>query len=283
MSLINNKKSLFIAIVLGALVFVIVGCLVLQVNPSQAPVQSVHQYVIAKTDIKKGDTVKEENVEIKDLGVNIDGTYKATGEIIGRVADKDIVAGRPIMKAFIKEIVVKEQPKEGELPKEGFRAVPMLVRKSSMPPYITTGALFDLFTKENSMKIENLKILNILDPSKDQTNKMLVLEIKNSDVATFINYQVETKGFIFLQKNPNEYGNYKFYNLAGTTPAKTKTYYSSNREVALPPINKLEEENIQPISNLVKNNDLSEPVSNKNRKAVEVIVGNNKTTMEFED
>ena len=70
-----------------------------------------------------------------------------------------------------------------------------------MPPYISLNDRFDLATKDNLMIIENLKILNILDPTKDESNKMLILEIKSEDVPTFIKYQVSTKGFIFLQKN----------------------------------------------------------------------------------
>ena len=42
---------------------------------------------------------------------------------------------------------------------------------------------------------------------------MLILEIKSEDVPTFIKYQVSTKGFIFLQKNKSDVGEYKVFDI----------------------------------------------------------------------
>lgn len=269
MSLINNKKSLVAAIATGVVVFVAFGWMTLRTPTKQIDTTPIvkNQYVTAKVDIKKGDTIKEEHIEIKEYPINIDGTYKATGELLGRDAQADIAAGKPILKKFIKEIIVKDGVPKGIEPAQGYRAIPLLVKKSQLPPYISTEAKFDLFTKENSMKIENLKLLNVLNPTKDESNKMLILEVKTSDVSAFIKYQLETKGFIFLQKNPEEYGEYNFVDIQ-----KEKLLAEQNAlvkiEPELPPIDKL------PLIGV-------DDETYSSIKEVEVVVGKEKTKVEF--
>lgn len=283
MSLMNNRKSLIAATVASAMVFVIVGSLILKTPPKE--IQSnlpKYQYVISKTDIKKGDVIKEEDIEMKDFGINIEGTYKATGELIGRNAKTDIASGKPIIKNFIEEIKIKQE-KIGIEPQEGYRAIPVLIRKSAMPPYLSTETRFDLFTRENSMKIENLKILNVLDPTRDESNKMLVLEIKNSDVSAFIEYQVKTKGFIFLQKNPNDVGEYKFIDIEKAEQAKIRKEAENRAKnetglPSVPVIGKISPDDIQNINELIPANNV-----NTHKKEVEVIVGTQKTKVEFEN
>ncbi len=284
MSLTNNRKSLIAALVTGALVFVIFGSITLK-TPDTVQTAPSYQFVVAKTDIKKDDKIKEENVEIKDFQVNIEGTYKATGELIGRVAKQDITAGKPIMQAFIQPIDVQDDPLKGVEPDEGFRAVPLLIKKSSLPPYVATNARFDLFTRENTMKVENLRILAILDTSKDGANKMLLLEIKNEDVPAFIKYQVDTKGFIFLQKNTGEYGEYKFVDFEKIkkqqeekTAKQTARRTSGAVSGEIPSLKNIPDiEDIPYVGS--KNVQTKEPPISG--KGVEIIVGNTKSRVEF--
>lgn len=284
MSLMNNRKSLFISVCTGAFVFLGIGYCVL--NPQEKVVQKPapeYQYVVAKVDIKKDSKIKEDDVEIKEFPISIEGAYKATGEIIGRSVNKDIEAGKPVVKNFIVKLELNDKPTSIE-PETGFRAVPMLIKKTAMPPYLSTDARFDLFTRENTMKIENLKILNVLSPTDDKNNKMLILEIANKDVSDFIKYQVQSKGFIFLQKNPDEYGSYKFYDLEKIKQEEDRIkeekelqemmkLYAKANIPEIPPIDKIDGEII----------DAGNIKPEKQLKQVEIIVGSTKSKVEFED
>ncbi|MCD8024543.1 MAG: SAF domain-containing protein [Candidatus Gastranaerophilales bacterium] len=271
----NNKKSLIAAVVTSALVFVIFGALSLQSTPNQPKPQAPKfQLVVAKTDIKKGAAIKEEDVELKEFPINVEGSYKATGEVVGRNSKSDITAGKPIIKTFIKEISIKDNSSAGIEPSDGFRAIPVLVKKSVLPPYISTDAQFDLFTRENSMWIENLKILNILDPTKDESNKMLILEIKNTDVPSFIKHQVETKGFIFIQKNKDEYGPYRFFDA-------DRAQKIVSASAAKPPSKLPETGNIPKIDDVDISSGFFDKTPVKSGKQVEVIVGSTKSKVEF--
>ena len=281
MSLMNNRKSLIAATVAALFVLIIFGSITFNGN-MQKPIEDKpeYQYVAAKNAIKKNAVIKEEDVEIKMSPVEIGGTYKGTGEIIGRKAKQDIEIGKPVVKAFIQEIKIIEEPK-GVKPKEGYRAIPILIKKSSLPPYISLDDRFDLATKDNCMIIENLKILNMLDPTRDESNKMLILEIKSTDVPTFIKYQVSTKGFVFLQKNKEDIGEYRFIDVKKQEEER-KTFESmlrqANEPVNLPPIERIKDNNDQ-----ISDFQSSGFVAPRKGKEVEVIVGNSKTKMEFSD
>lgn len=286
MSLINNKKSTIFATAAALVVLFLFGSVTFKTTPQPQNVkQPEHLYVAAKNTIKKGEQIKEEDLEIKDFPIEINGAYKATGELIGRVAKQDIEAQKPVIKTFIKEIEITEQPKEGILPQEGYRAIPVLVQKSGLPPYISLSDRFDLATKENSMIIENLRILNILDPAKSDLNKMLILEIKNEDVSAFIAYQVKTKGLIFLQKNSEDIGEYKFTDIKKAELEKKKSEEKraledipkkASNEPVLPPIDKIKD---NADSDIELHNTLKKRADNT--KEVEIIVGSTKTKMEF--
>ncbi len=286
MSILNNKRALILSAITAVCVFGCFGAYVFNSTPKdvQTPKTPQYQFVVAKEEIKKGSVVKEEDIEIKDFPMDINGTYKATGELVGRTAKQDIVAGKPIMKAFIKEIVVKETNDEGIQPDEGFRAVPVLVKKSGLPPYISTSDRFDLTTKENTMVIENLRILNILDPTKDESNKMIILEIKTSDVSDFVKHLSTTKGLIFLQKNPGDYGEYKFTDLERL---RIENELAQEKRA----MEELIKKTSNPIPPAIENNeipnisDIAPSVFKTPEKTreVEIIVGNSKTKMEFSD
>lgn len=265
MSLIKNNKSLVMAALMATMVFVMFSFVIFKPPKKPTPQETTFQYVSAKTNIKKGEKLTEDNIEIKNFPVNINGTYLAMGEIIGREAETDIEAGKPILKNFIKAIIIKEEKPKSVEPAYGYRAVPLLIKKSQLPPYITTDAKFDVFTKENTLKIENLKLLNILELSKDPNNKMLILEIKSDDVATFIKYQMGTNGFIFLQKNPKEYGLYNFIDI-GKEKKLTEQNALFEIDPELPPIDKL------PIKTLQSEN-----------KEVEIVIGNQKKKVNFSE
>ena len=280
MSFINNKKSLVYSTVAAISVFAIFCLLLFNSTPKAAekPKEtSDYEYVVTTKDIKKGDIITEDDVEIKDLQMEMTGAYQKKADVIGRSTEEEIKAGMPVIKNFLKTIEVNNS--ENVELKNGYRAVPLLIKASAIPSYVSTNKLFDLFTRENSMKIENLKILNILDSTSGDGNKLLILEIKKSDVPAFIDNQVATSGFIFVQKNPEEYGEYKF--------SSSKKSSDSNKDSASyeMPSKLPDSAYLPPISDVMKGEpEISEPaVDYTNKKQVEIIVGNTKTKMEFEE
>ena len=278
MSFINNKKSLVYSTIAAISVFAVFCVLLFNSTPkvTEKPKEtSEYEYIVTVKDIKKGDVITEDDIEIKDLKMEMTGAYQKKADVIGRNADQEIKAGVPIIKNFLKAIEINNTVNVE--PKNGFRAVPLLIKASAMPPYVSTNQLYDLFTRENSMKVENLKILSILDSKSGDGNKILILEIKNSDVSSFIDNQVATSGFIFVQKNPDEYGEYKF--------SSSKKNLNKDANFSEMPAKLPDDAYLPPISDVMNNQPgISEPaVDYTNKKEVEIIVGNTKTKMEFEE
>ena len=285
MSLIHNQKSFIIAVVCTVIVAVALGSIVIGNNKNNADKSSdrgKYEYIVAVKDIKKGDSIKEEDVEIKDLGIEMTDAYKHKGDVVGRVAESDILPQKPIIKNFLKAIEPIKTVTYNE-PQSGYRAIPFLIKKASMPPYLSVNQKFDLITKENSMRIENLRILDILDTTTNDGNKILLFEIKNSDLPTYVKYQNSSNGFIFLKKNPSEYGEYRFLDLAKQT-GEPKTA-SSGMPSKMP-----DGEYLPPISDIVgydgENDSSGSKLNNtetSNKKEVEVIIGDTKTKLEFNE
>ena len=292
MALANNKKSLIIAAASAFVVFIMFAIIALPNTKQQQPKQVApkYQYVITKNEIKSGAAVKEEDVEIKEYPINIPNAYKATGEVVGRKTKVKIDAGKPVMKSFIKEIIVKdkEEPKV-YLPDEGFRAFPMLVRKNDFPSFVVINKRFDIYSRENSMKLENVRVLNLIENAKDSATKMLVLEIKESDLKSFIKYMGETKGLIFLQKNPGDIGEYNFIDIAELDRKEKELKEQREWELTLKRHRELQEANrelppVQTISNSeVPNIEDLASIDEPKVKQVEVIVGSTKSTVDFKE
>ena len=97
----------------------------------------------------------------------------------------------------------------------------------------------------------------MLDPTKDDSNKMLILDIKSEDIPSFIKYQVATKGFVFLQKNKEDVGEYKVTDIQKLEEERKKAeekklfdelLKQANEPASLPPIENIK--NNEPITNL---------------------------------
>lgn len=293
MSLANNKKSLIIAAMCACFAFVLVASVALPGSKQQKPVNTApkYQYVVATREIKVGELIKEEDVTIKDYTINIPSAYKATGEVVGRDAMIKIEAGKPVMKSFVKELVVKEKEEPKKLlPDEGYRAFPILMRKNDFPSFVASNKKFDLYTRENSMKIENVRVLDILDTSKEGSNKMLILEIKNDNIKPFIKYVHETKGLVFLEKNPGDIGEYNFYDIAETEKNEANAKEKKELEAAIQKYKELQEANralppVQTIKNteIPDIEDITNETNEPEMKQVEIIVGSTKSTVDFKD
>lgn len=290
MPLTSNTKYMIFAIGAGAFVFFCFLLVVFKYNGQGAAqdddlvAKPKIEYVYFAKDIKKGATIKEEDIVVKESKVELDGAYKSKAEVLGQITSKDVTADKPVMKVFLKQ---KKIAAPGEEPVKGFRAIPILIKKASLPPYLETGQKFDLVTKEGDLKIENLKILNILEPTKNDANKMLLLEIKNSDVPVFIEHQIQTRGFVFLQKNPSEYGEYKFSakNISKTSNSAAEAIPykmpDSSYIPSIPDIPSISTDaSLKEDESKIPNNDIFDY---GNTKEVEVIIGDQKTKVEFKE
>lgn len=263
MSLLSNRKSLFIATVTAAAVFVMFGYMTLKPE-QQAARTTEYNYVIAKNNIKKGDIIMDEDIAIKNFPINIQGTYRATGEILGRKAAVDIAAGKPVMTDFIEK--PKVQNTVDNTPNAGFRTVPVLITSEIVPKNVTPDMKFDFITSDNSLKIDNLRILEV-SAAQNKKSKIVLLEIKDKDVQAFLDGFSKVKGVNILKKNPDDYGEYKFR--SGYMPRKSADYNLPS-DYKLPPVDKISSDPFNEYG-LRRNNQ------------VEVIVGNSKNTMEFSE
>ena len=89
----NNRKSLIAATIAAIFVLALFGTITFKnENKKTETKQSTpqYQYVSAKNAIKKNAVIKEEDVEIKMSPASLVGSYKATGEVVGRKAKQDI-------------------------------------------------------------------------------------------------------------------------------------------------------------------------------------------------
>ena len=279
MALKKNTKSIFMAIGAGlacASIFVIA-------NGSQstnAPVaKQEFQYVYTVGEIKKGDKIKEENITFKAAPVEIDNAIKNSGEVIGRKAKQNLSDGMLLTKDLLEEIKVDDTPElDASNIQPGFRAFPVLVETKTLPPFVTAGKKFDIYTRENTLEIDNVKILTILNQPGANNQKILVLEIKNSDIKTLLKQITSGNMFIFVEKSPEEYGEYKFINLEKTAQSIGGSSVGPSMGEYIPPIKNLDM-NIGESSYMPDMDMSTKPAG----KEVEVIVGNKKTKMEFEE
>lgn len=273
MSLANNKKSLTVAFVAFVAALGIIWQFAPNYNPkTKEPEKPLPEYVFTKTAIKKGDIIKEENLQMKTSAMEFEGAFKSIDEVVGASANTNIEEDKILITTFVD----LPQALKSVIPSVGFRAVALPIAKSGIPPYVVAGKKYDLYTGSNSMKIENVKILSIIDQPENNSNKMIIFEIKNSDVPVFVS-NINKKGgdsYMLIEKNEADYGAYAF----------TKKNEEPKNGVKLPPIvkdgyippienldNFLDDKNVQPVSNNIP------------KKEVEVIVGSNKTKMEFSE
>lgn len=280
MSIKKNKNQLIISILVGVAIFAVTYQFVIRlheentkqreeieklkmgvgVNPS-AVSENNTIYVVAKTDLSKGHIISSEDVELKDIKMKMNGTFKDVKVLDGAKVTKDITAGNPIPKAS-----VSIQNGSSDEPKEGFRAVPATVQASRITPFIEDGTYIDIYTAENTIQASNVRILKVLDAAS-KSNKLIIFEIKEEDVEPFI-YGMTKDKIIPVQKNRKDGKEYSF----SYDPFKYSSYTISNEE--------LEEMNAM---NIPASDNNYIPVNNgkKINQTVEVIQGNVKQTLDF--
>lgn len=284
MSIKKNKNQLIISILVGIAIFAITYQFVVKQHEEnlkqKAEIEKLKSgagvnysvdenttiYVVAKKDIPKDYIITSDDVEMKDLGMKTKGVYTDAKLVIGASTSKEIKAGFPVLKSSLNDI--KSTANE---PKPGFRAIAVTMPKNSLAPFIEDGAFVDIYTTNNLIQISNVQILKVADAG-NKANKLILLEIKDEDVPSFI---VSLSGgktselLVFAQRNNQEKGEYSF------SYAPSYDFSNENFDSNIKNVSQTTEEPAV-YTQTVKH------TPKKGMETVELIQGNTKQTLDFE-
>ena len=214
MSIKKNKNQLIISTIVGVAIAVASYQVIVKLKIENENLKKLTQtsanlpirkiiYVVAKTDIKKGEKIQADNLTTKQFPIEIEGAITDAAKISGLVATKDIKADSPIVENFFKTSDMDIAQSE---PQRGFRSV--AIRLDVLPPFVKAQTHADIYFPKNAILAQDVRILNILDiPNSSQ--KYVMLEIRDKDVPIFITALNNDKAVI-IQRNRHERTGYKF-------------------------------------------------------------------------
>ena len=183
MSIKKNKNQLIISVIVGVAIAVISYQVIVKLKIENenlkkltqtsvsAPIKKI-TYVVAKTDIKKGDKIQADNLTTKQFPIEIEGAISDTSKIAGFNAVKDIKADSPIVEDYFKASDMDLA--QGE-PRNGFRAVSVALE--TLPSYVKAGTHVDIFSAKSGIQAQDVQVLSVLD-SQDSAKKFIMLELK---------------------------------------------------------------------------------------------------------
>lgn len=220
MRLKKNKNQLIISVIVGIAIAAASYQVIIKLKIENDSLKKAAQasqsipikknyYIVSNVDIKKGDIMVADNLTTKQFPIEIEGAITDVSEIVGLSASKDIKADSPIIRGYFK--VLNSEITRYE-PKRGFRAVSVMLE--AFPPYVVPGAHVDVYFSKSAVFAQDVKVLNIVDILESK-QKFVMLEIKDKDVATFVD-AVNSESAVIIQRNKNEKTGYKF----GTALAK---------------------------------------------------------------
>lgn len=222
MSIKKNKNQLIISMIVGVAIAVASYQVIVKLKienenlkkltstSASVPIRKI-VYVVAKTDIKKGDTLESKNLTTKQFPIEIEGAIASVSQISGLKATKDIKADSPIVEGYFKASDIDFTHSE---PQRGYRAV--AIRLDTLPPFIKSGSHVDIYFSKNAISAQDVKVLDIVD-IKDSSGKYIMLEIKDRDVPVFIT-AVNNDKAVLIQRNRHERTGYKFSAAAAQLP-----------------------------------------------------------------
>ncbi len=214
MSIKKNKNQLIISIIVGVAIAVISYQVIVKLKiendnlkkltqtSQSAPIKKI-MYVVAKTDIKKGDKIQADNLTTKQFPIEIEGAVENASKISGLTAIKDIKADSPIVEDYFK---MSDMDMVQSEPRSGYRALG--VGLETLPPFAKEGANVDIYFAKNAIQAQDVKILSIID-APNEGKKYVMLEIRDSDVPAFITAASSDKA-VLIQRNRHEKTGYKF-------------------------------------------------------------------------
>jgi hypothetical protein len=222
--------------------------------------QKKFNYVVAKANIKNGETLDRTNVNVQEFKVPIQGAYSNLDELLGLVVIEDVPKGKPLT---VKDFNIQALTFDAE-PRLGYRAVMLTMPYNYYPSFLNQTSCVDIYNLESRMKAKNVNILSIKDNPQKQEKKIIV-EIKEQDVMNFIN--AASKGeVVFVQKNHKEDEKYSF--------SMGVPIFSEEIAIAQAPSVPITKEQVEPTELPVKDE--------KTFDIVEMIEGSKKTKVMFE-
>lgn len=282
MSIKKNKNQLIISILVGLAIFIITYLFVVEqyektvkqeetikkltqsaeayaMNP-----ESTTFYVVAKKDLPKDHVITADDIEMKYLEMKISGACTNSKLAIGAKTSSETKKGRPVI---LKDIVKKENLSSEDEPRPGYRAVAATIAANKIPPFVKNNTYLDVYTAKNTFQATNVRVLRVEDIS-NKSNKLVIFEIKESDVGPFINGMTTDK-LVPVQKNSNDETEYSF----SYDPFQYSSYTMTNEDIEQAAASVSEPEYSTPAVNTV-------PVQRK-VETVEVIQGNVVKTVDF--
>jgi len=275
MSIKKNKNQLIISILVGLAIFIITYQFVIkQHQENLAQKEEIEKlksgigveavipenstiYVVAKKDIPKDYVITTDDIEMKDLGMKINGACNNKKVALGAKTTAAISMGRPVIT---KDIVVKKDSTAADEPRPGYRAVAATIAANKIPPFVKDNVNLDVYTANDTFRATNIRVLKVSDTG-NKSNKLVIFEIKEEDVGAFI-LGMSADKLIPVQKNSND-----------------KTAYSFSFDSFQYPTDIIEPEYREEPSKA----SYTVPVSNVQKKGetVELIQGNNVKTLDF--
>src|SRR5699024_9678208 len=164
----KNKNQLIISVIVGVAIAVISYQVIVKLKIENenlkkltqtsvsAPIKKI-TYVVAKTDIKKGDKIQADNLTTKQFPIEIEGAISDTSKIAGFSAVKDIKADSPIVEDYFKASDMYLA--QGE-PRNGFRAVSVALE--TLPSYVKAGTHVDISFAKSGIQAPDGQVASVL-------------------------------------------------------------------------------------------------------------------------
>lgn len=144
--------------------------------------QEVYAYAVAKTDLKSGQMVADEDVDFKNFSNMETNAFDNRADVVNKILLKDIVSGEVFTNAHIAKIsnddvTLREGYRALTLPADSFQG-----KADTMVP----GTSIDIYSAstDNSWVMENVKIMSF-ENSKIATGASTPTTIQNATAITF--------------------------------------------------------------------------------------------------
>lgn len=155
--------------------------------------QEAYAYVVAKTDLKAGQMVADEDIDVKPFNVMDANAFDNRSDVVNKVLLKDIMAGEVFTNAYIAkvssdDVTLKAGYRALTLPADSFQG-----KSDTMVP----GTSIDIYSSANDSDwvMENVKIMSFEDskatpgstiPTTIQTATAITFEVPVDCVTDFI-------------------------------------------------------------------------------------------------
>lgn len=239
--------------------------------------QEAYAYVVAKTDLKAGQMVADEDIDVKPFNVMNTNAFDNRSDVVNKVLLKDIMAGEVFTNAYIAkvssdDVTLKDGYRALTLPADSFQG-----KADTMVP----GTYIDIYSSANDSDwvMENVRIMSFENskstqgstvPTTINTATAITFEVPVDCVTDFIS-NISKGKLVLVARGANDK---KIYHKR-KPHVSSNSGYSANSYPALPNLPKTPQ-----IKNLSGLPDPLKPVVQS--PSVEVIEANVKSKVTFD-